>query len=184
MTRFLEAVAKVFRARSWGCWLRESAEEVAAVSGPYETFGDDQVTFVVDLEAAVVHQPRPGSFDDPAFGEDREPMSVDTVHDFDGDVVGTAVLDEGLFEPGVAPQAAEPVRTGLGGVGDLGATGVVRSVGGDDGDCQQQPEGVDNPECFTTRDLLPGVITPDVAGTVEVPRTVRASTTPADGSAS
>lgn len=110
MTRFLEAVAKVFRARSWGSWLRESAEEVAAVSGPYETFGDDQVTFVVDLEAAVVHQPRPGSFDDPAFGEDREPMSVDTVHDFDGDVVGTAVLDEGLFEPGVAPQAAEPVR--------------------------------------------------------------------------
>ena len=86
--------------------MRESAEEVAAVSGPYETFGDDQVTFVVDLEAAVVHQPRPGSFDDPAFGEDREPMSVDTVHDFDGD-------------------------------------------------CQQQPEGVDNPECSTPEIFFP-----------------------------
>ena len=78
------------------------------MSGPYESFGDDRVTFIVDLEAAVVHQPRPGSFHDPTFGEDREPMRVDTVDDFDGDVVGTAVLDEGLFEPGVAPQAAEP----------------------------------------------------------------------------
>ena len=84
------------------------------MSGPYETFGDDRVTFIVDLEAAVVHQPRPGPFDDPTFGEDREPVRVDTVHDFDGDVVGTAVFDEGLFEPGVGTTGG---GTGLKGPG-------------------------------------------------------------------
>jgi len=38
-------------------WLGEAAEEVAAVGGPYEAFGDGRVAFIVDLQAAVVHEP-------------------------------------------------------------------------------------------------------------------------------
>src|SRR4051794_39117573 len=77
-----------------GWWEGESAEEEAAVGGPYEAFGDDGVALIVDLEAAVVHQPRPGAFHDPALGEDLETVRVDLGDDLDGDVMTATVVDE------------------------------------------------------------------------------------------
>ena len=51
----LEPVAFVCPGWSWFWGLGESAEEVAAVGGPYEAFCGGRVAFVVDLEAAAVH---------------------------------------------------------------------------------------------------------------------------------
>src|SRR5436190_23409578 len=78
----------------WGWGLGESAEEEAAVRGPYEPFGDDGVAFIVDLEAAMVHQPRPGSFHDPTLGQDLETSGMDLRDDLNRDVVTTTVLNE------------------------------------------------------------------------------------------
>lgn len=44
-------------ARSWFGGFGESAQQVAGVGGPDEPFGDGGVAFLVDPEAAAVHQP-------------------------------------------------------------------------------------------------------------------------------
>jgi hypothetical protein len=44
--------------------------------------------FIVDLKSPVVHEPRPGSFHDPAFGRSDEGVRVDAVDDGGGDVAG------------------------------------------------------------------------------------------------
>ena len=49
-----------------GWRLGQSAQQQPGVRGPYEPFGDQRIAFIVDLEPAVIHQPRPGSLDDPA----------------------------------------------------------------------------------------------------------------------
>ena len=73
----------------------------------WEALGDDRIAFAVDLEASAVHEPRPGAFDDPAFGERFELAGMDAVDHFDADVVVAAVLDEGALEARVAPQLGE-----------------------------------------------------------------------------
>ena len=42
------------------------------MGGPYEAFGDDGIAFIVDLEAAAVHEPGPGALHDPASWEGDE----------------------------------------------------------------------------------------------------------------
>ena len=44
-----EAVAIICPGGSWCVWLGESVEEESAVRGPYESFGDFRVAFIVDL---------------------------------------------------------------------------------------------------------------------------------------
>ena len=48
---------------------------------PYEAFGDERIAFIVDLETAVVNQPRPRSLDDAATRKDFEDAGVDALHD-------------------------------------------------------------------------------------------------------
>lgn len=74
------------------------------MSGPDEALVHDWVAFIVDLQAAAIHEPGPGPFNNPSPGQDLEAGAVDLVHDLDGDVAVWAVLDEGPLEPGVAPQ--------------------------------------------------------------------------------
>ena len=61
---------------------------------------------------------------------------------------------------------------------------VVRGAGGYHADGEEQAQGVDDPEGLAPRDLLARVVAPGGPVTVEAPRTLRASTIPADGSAS
>jgi transposase len=68
------------------------------VGYPYESFGDNRVALIVDLESAVVHEPRPGAFDHPPSWEHLEAMIVDLVHHLDGDVVGTRPVLDGYFD--------------------------------------------------------------------------------------
>jgi hypothetical protein len=62
---------------------------------PDESFVHDRVSFIVDLEAPVIHEPGPGAFHDPSSWEDLEPAGVDLVDDLDTEVVVAAVIDEG-----------------------------------------------------------------------------------------
>src|SRR5664280_1145350 len=80
------------------------------MGSPYESFGDDRVALIVDLEPTVVHEPRPGALDDPPSREHLEAMVVDLVHDLGGDVVCTARGDEGLLETTVTPDLLQSTR--------------------------------------------------------------------------
>ena len=77
------------------------------MGGPYESLGDDRIALIVDLEPSAIHEPRPGPLDDPALGEDFEPVRVDPRHHPDADVMTAAVLDEGGLEPRVTPELRE-----------------------------------------------------------------------------
>ena len=46
----------------------EAAEEESGVGGPYESFCDGGVSFIVDAETAVIDEPCPGSFHYPSVG--------------------------------------------------------------------------------------------------------------------
>src|ERR1017187_10250507 len=126
-----------------------------AVSGPYEALGHDRIALIVDLEASAVHEPGPGAFDDPAFGQRFELAGVDAVHHFDTDVMVAAVLDEGAREAGVAPELGEasegftsPVRYG-------DSADVVRDARRHDDHRHEEPQGVDDAEGLAAVDLLP-----------------------------
>jgi hypothetical protein len=103
----------------------EAAEEESAVGCPYESFGDDRVAFIVDLESAVIHEPGPGSFNDPALWERNEFVWMDPVDDFGVDTTPTAVLNEALLETGIAPQFREPPGLGSSGIEHFDPTLVV-----------------------------------------------------------
>src|SRR5664280_394111 len=134
------------------------------MGSPYESFGDDRVALIVDLEPTVVHEPRPGALDDPPSREHLEAMLVDLVHHLGGDVVCTAWGDEGLLEAPVTPdllQSAGVVPRPLDG-GD--SSYVVRHVGGHDDHGHEESEGVDHTEGLAPGDLLSGVISPGGTG--------------------
>lgn len=67
--------------------------------GPYEPYGDGRVAFIVDLQATMVHQPRPGALDHPASRERLELVRMDPVDDLDGDVMVPAVVMERVLNP-------------------------------------------------------------------------------------
>ena len=134
------------------------------MGGPYEPFGDDRVALIVDLQPSVVHEPRPGALDDPSPGQDLEPVVVDLVDHFGGDVVGTAGGDEGPLEPAVAPDLLQPSRPVPRPVDDGHAADVVRHVGGDHEHGDEKAHGVDHSEGLPARHLLPGVVSPCGAG--------------------
>src|SRR3954451_22802408 len=108
-----------------GLGVGESAEEEAAVRATYEPFGEDGVAFIVDLEAAVVHQLRPGALHDPTLGQGLETSGVDLGDHLDGDVVTATMIEEAALESGVAPQLAKPPGSDPGPLGDLNPSGVV-----------------------------------------------------------
>src|SRR6266511_817184 len=128
--------------------------------GPDEAGGDDGVAFVVGAQATVVDQPGPGPFDDPAVREDLEGVSVGPGHDFGVDLEATAEPPEGGLEPGVTPHLGEPAGLERGVADSVDAADVVRGVGRDHHDRQQQTQGVDDTEGLATGDLLADVISP------------------------
>jgi hypothetical protein len=113
------------------------------------------VGFVVAGQAAVVHEPAEGAFDDPAAGLDVE--SADggvALDDFevDADLGGVfdgfglvAVVGPGFGDSGVAlADLAE----------EVGAGGGVVDAGGGDGDGEQEAEGVGDDVPLASDDLL------------------------------
>src|ERR1019366_8639186 len=125
-----------------------------AVSGPYEALGHDRIALIVDLEASAIHEPGPGAFDDPAFGQRFELARVDAVHHFDTDVMVAAVLDEGALEAGVAPELGEASGAASGTVGDGDPTDVVRDARRHDDDGHEESERVDDPEGLAAVNFL------------------------------
>ena len=73
------------------------------------------------------------------------------------DAVMAAVFDEAVFEPGVAPQVAEPVELGAHEVDD---GDPADGVGGQHAHLQQQPVGVHDPELSAFRDAVAAVVAP------------------------
>ena len=106
----------------------ESAHQIPTVCGPYEALSDDRIALVIDLKASAVHEPGPGAFDDPAFGQRFELAGVDAVHHFDTDVMVAAVLDEGALEAGVAPELGEACGAVAGTVGDGDPTASMEAI--------------------------------------------------------
>jgi hypothetical protein len=90
----------------------EAAEEEAGVGGPDESGGDIGVAFIVNAEPAVIDEPAPGTFDDPAAGQHLELMGCDAVDDLGFDLVAPAEPAEATLEPGVAPEETEPAALG------------------------------------------------------------------------
>jgi ABC-type branched-subunit amino acid transport system ATPase component len=153
----LETVAIVCPARSRDRRLRESAQEIAAVGGPYEALCDDRIALIIDLESSAVHEPCPRALDDPAFRKSVEAAWMDSVHNFYADVMVSAVLDEGALEAGVAPEFGETNGAVARTIGRGDATDVVRDARRHDDHRHKESEGVDDPEGLATVDLLSGV---------------------------
>jgi len=131
---------------------------------PYESFGDFRVAFIVDLEATVVHKPRPCPLDDPPTREDFEAMIVDLLHDLGGNVMRPTRGDERSLEPSVAPNLCQPRRAGPRLVDNRYPADVVRHVGSDHQHGNQEAECVDHAEGLSPRDLLSCVVSPGRAG--------------------
>ncbi|MGC0407554.1 hypothetical protein RKD31_000797 [Streptomyces sp. SAI-163] len=113
------------------------------------------VGFVVAGQAAVVHEPADGAFDDPAAGLDVEAAGGGVALDdleIDAEVGGVfdgfglvAVVGPGFGDGGMA----------CGDVGEeLGAGGGVVDAGGGDGDGQEKAEGVGDDVPFASDDLM------------------------------
>jgi hypothetical protein len=150
-------VAIVSPARSRDRRLGESPQEVAAMGGPDEPLGHDRVALVIDLEAPGVHEPRPGALDDPAFGEHLEATGVNSVDDFDSDVMVAAVLDEGALEPRVAPELGEARGAVASSVRHRDAADVVRRARRHDDYGHEESESVHDAEGLAAVNLLSGV---------------------------
>jgi len=91
-------------------------------------------------------------------------VGVDAVHDLGADVVVTAMGDEGVLEPGVAPQVTEPGDLVADDVDDIDPAGVVGHRSGEHPDTDEQSVGVDQSERFASGDLLAAVIAPGLTG--------------------
>ncbi len=130
------------------------------MGGPDEAGGDGGVAFVVDAEAAVVDEPGPGTFDDPATREHFEGVSVGPADDLGIDAQAAAEPGESDFEPGVAPHLREAVGLEAGVADGVDAAPVVRRTGRYHDHRYQQPQGVHDAEGLATGDLLAGVIPP------------------------
>ncbi len=135
------------------------------MSGPYESFGDVGVAFIVDAESAMIDEPCPGPFDNPASGEHLETGALDAVDDLDVDIVRVvAVVDEYSFETSVDPEFGEPTRFGRCLVDEVDPAEVVGHAGGDHGDGDEEAKGVDQAEDLAAGDLFPSVKPPCWAG--------------------
>ena len=80
------------------------------MDGPIEAFRAVRVAFIVDLELVAVHEPGPGSLDDPSLWEGHERVRVDAPHGLGVDFAALAVPHEGVLEAAVAPRLLEPAR--------------------------------------------------------------------------
>lgn len=139
-------------------WLGEAVEEESAVCGPYEAFCDFRVAFIVDLEAAVGHRPRPCSFNNPTSREDHERVGMDPVDDLDRDVTGSTVRGERLLEPGIDPQLGEAPGLRLRGVEHGDPAGIVGCRRDHHLHPDEESEGVDESEHLTPGDLLACIV--------------------------
>lgn len=126
--------------------------------GPHESFCHFGVSFIVNLQATVIHRPRPRPLDDPALGEDFECVRMDPFDDVHSDAHAVAELAELRLESCVAPYLlhSSTFRFGCLDCGD--AARVVARRRGADRDGDDQAECVDEPEAFPSGDLLAGVI--------------------------
>lgn len=154
------------------------------MGGPDESFADDRVAFIVDLEPPVVHQPRPRPLDDPTSRENLEAMVVDPLHDFGRDVVGSACCDGSLLESSVAPGFRQTARTVACLVHNGDPAGVIRHAGCHHGHRYEDPKDAPTPKVFLPESFLPASYPLVERVTVDAPRTLRASITPPEGSAS
>src|SRR5665213_4582599 len=134
------------------------------MGSPYESFGDDRVALIVDLETTIVHEPRPRALDDPPSWEHFEAMVMDLVHHLGRDVVCPARGDEGLLEATVTPDLLQSTGVAPRPVDGGDSSNVVRHVGGHDDHGDKESEGVDHTEGLAPGDLLSGVISPSGTG--------------------
>jgi len=111
-----------------------------AWAGPYESSGDVWSPFIVDPESAVIDEPGPCSFYNPASREDLKAGALDAIDDLNVDVVrAVAVIDECLFESCVDPGFGQPVRLQRCPVNDVDPAEVVDHAGGDHGTATRRP---------------------------------------------
>ena len=73
--------------------LGDSAHEAETMSGPEELHGDDWISFAIDMEGWVVHQPRLSAVDDRECGEHLEASGVDALDDLDASIMVSEVID-------------------------------------------------------------------------------------------
>ena len=127
---------------------------------PYESFGDNGVALIADLESAVVHEPRQGLFHDTSSWKHIEAVIMDPVHHLSGDVVGTTRGDEGLLEATVAPDLLQARGSAPCPVDHSDASCVVQHVSGYNSYSNEESESVDHAEGLASGDLLSSVISP------------------------
>jgi hypothetical protein len=130
---------------------------------------------------AAIHEPGPGSFNDPSSREDLEAGLVDLLDDLDAEVVVAAVLEEGALEPAVTPQLRETPRAGSGQVRSRDAAGVVEVFAVTTTTAMSSPRVSTMPKVLRPLIFLPASKPLLWLGTVDAARTLRASMIPAVG---
>jgi len=137
-------------------WPGQAAKHDADHGQAHESRGGSGVTLEVACQAAIAADPGQGSFDDPAFGEDDEVMSIAAFDDLDypaagiGDRlcglrsliagIGEDALDEGEGAACIAENIAHAV--------------TILNVSRMNDDAQQEAERIDEDVPLATRDLL------------------------------
>ena len=119
----------------WGGFVSESAGEVVDHGEGDHAGGVAGQRFVVAGEAAVVHEPADGAFDDPSAFDDAEAFDLRVFgDDLDVDAEGGAVLDGFDLESGIDPRLGQGGVQGGGLVEQVVADRVVADAGGGDDD--------------------------------------------------
>ena len=154
------------------------------MGGPYEPFGDFGIAFIVDLETTVVHQPRPGALDHPAPGQHLEGVAGDPRDDLGREVTVSAVGEEGLLEPSVAEHLGQ-TRSSSSWLPRWHRCRPTLSLvqAASTTTAKSRPVVSTMPKVLRPETFLPASYPLVGVVTVAAPRTLRASITPAEGSA-
>ena len=154
------------------------------MGGPYEAFGDDRIALIVDLEPSAIHEPRPGPLDDPALREDLEPTRVDLFTTSTPTWWRAAVLDEGRLKPASHQSFAKrPERSRARSATAIPPT-LSEMLAATTTTATSRPRVSTIPKVLRPLIFFPASKPFVFLLTVEAARTERASTIPADGSAS
>ena len=141
-------------------WSGQASEHEADHGEAQEGSDGAGVALEVARQAAIATDPGEGSFDDPAFGQDDEVMSIGALDDLEQPAAGVGHGLGGLrpLIAGIGEDALDEGKRTARLLKDLADAIAVLHIGWVNDDAQEEAERVDEDVALTPRDFLARII--------------------------